>query len=238
MSGKHYNRALRVHNLMLESLERLFFRASENQMNCIEELNDDSCKAIEELSETPNADNLNNTVSNQMYCDFKESVRNGSLAKTAMFWMNYMNIVWLVLTYIRATKQNDFELHLSSLYELCPLFFTYNHHNYTRYIPANMITMLNLPVTHPGAEDLLRRNGFGVSRSNNLSSRNPVDITTKETINCHAKSHGGIIGFSRNHDAYQRWCTTRHSRAKYVEATFNVADMSSNEFVALQIHLR
>ena len=60
-------------------------------MNCIEELSDDSCKAIDELSETPNADNLNNTVSNQelqrlyqMYCDFKESVRTGSLGKTAM----------------------------------------------------------------------------------------------------------------------------------------------------------
>ena len=27
MSGKHYNRALRVHKLMLESLKRLLFRA-------------------------------------------------------------------------------------------------------------------------------------------------------------------------------------------------------------------
>ena len=133
-----------------------------------------------------------------------------------------MDIVWLVLTYIIATKQNDFDLHLSSLYELCPLFFVYSHHNYARYIPAYMITMLNLPVTHPGAGDLLRRNGVSVSRSSNPSSRNPVDIT-------HAKSHGSIIGFSRNYAAYHRWCTTRHSRAKYVEAAFNVAEMSSNE---------
>ena len=89
--------------------------------------------------------------------------------------------------------------------------------------------MLNLPVTHPGAGDLSRRNGFSVSRSSNLSSRNPVDTTIEQTINRHAKSHGGIIGFSRNYAAYHRWCTTRHSRAKYDEATFDVADMSSNE---------
>ena len=146
-----------------------------------------------------------------------------------MFWMNYMDIVWLVLTYIRATKQNDFDLHLSSLYGLCPLFVAYNHHNYARYIPANVITMLNLPVTHPGPEDLLRRNGFNVSRSSNPSSRNPVDITIEQTINRHSKSDRGIIGFSWNYAAYHRWCTTRHSRAKYVETTFNVADMSSNE---------
>ena len=62
MSGKHYNRALRVHKLIVESLERVLFRAFENQMNYIEELSDNSCKAIDELSETPNADNLNNMV--------------------------------------------------------------------------------------------------------------------------------------------------------------------------------
>ena len=49
---------------MLESLERLLFRAFESQMNYIEELSD-SCKATDELSETPNAVNLNNAVSNQ-----------------------------------------------------------------------------------------------------------------------------------------------------------------------------
>ena len=92
-----------------------------------------------------------------------------------------------------------------------------------------MITMPNLPVIHPGAEDFFRRNGFSVSRSSNLSSRNPVNITIEQTINCHAKSHGDIIGFSRNYAAYHCWCITRHSRVKYVKATFNVADMSSNE---------
>ena len=140
-----------------------------------------------------------------------------------------MDIVWLVLTYVRATKQKDFDLHLSSLYELYPLFFACNHYNYVRYIPAYMITMLNLPATHPRAEDLLKRNGFSVSRSSHPSSRNPVYKTIEQTINHHAKPHGGIIGFSRNCAAYHRWCTTPHSRANYVEATYNVADMSSNK---------
>ena len=89
--------------------------------------------------------------------------------------------------------------------------------------------MLNLSETHPGAEDLLPNNGFSVSRSSVPSSRNPVDITIEQTINRHAKSHGGIIGFSWNYAAYYRWCTTHHSRAKYVEATLSIVDMTSNE---------
>lgn len=68
-----------------------------------------------------------------------------------------------------------------------------------------------------------------VSRSEVPASRNVVDITIEQTINRHAKSSGGIIGFSRNLAAYHRWCVTRHTRASYVEATFELADMTSSE---------
>ena len=201
----------------------------------MEGLNASTRSAIHDLSKTPIAEMFKNVVSledlqqlYQRYCSFKESIRNGSLGKTAVFWINYMDIVWLLLTY-RATKENNYHLHLNTLFELCPLFFAYNHQNYSRYIPAYLITMLNLSETHPGAGDLLRNNGFSVSRSSVPSSRNPVDITIEQTINRHSKSHGGIIGFSRNYETYYRWCTTCHSRAKYVEATLNIADMTSNE---------
>ena len=60
-------------------------------------------------------------------------------------------------------------------------------------------------------------------------SRNAVDITIEQTINRHAKCQGGIIGFSRNYAAYYRWCVTRHYRAKLVEATLSLADMSASD---------
>ena len=49
--------------------------------------------------------------------------------------------------------------------------------------------MLNLEKTHPGAEDLLKNNGFSVNSSDVPSFRNAVDITIEKTINRHAKSH-------------------------------------------------
>ena len=150
----------------------------------MEELNASTRSAIHDLSKAPNAEMFKNVVSledlqqlYQRYCSFKESLRNGSLGKTAVFWINYTDIVWLLLTYIRATKENNYDPHLNTLFELCPLFFAYNHQNYSRYIPAYLITMLSLSETHPGAEDLLQNNGFSVSRSSVPSSRNPVDIT-------------------------------------------------------------
>ena len=92
-----------------------------------------------------------------------------------------------------------------------------------------LIYILNLNPTHPGTEELLRQNGFSVSTSDVPSSRNAVDITTEQTINKHAKSHGGIVGFSRNYAAYFRWCVTRHWRASYVEGAFKMADMVASE---------
>lgn len=89
--------------------------------------------------------------------------------------------------------------------------------------------MLNLDKTHPGAEELLKEKGISVNRSSIPSSRNAVDITIEQTINRHAKSQGGIIGFSRNPSAYYRWCTTRHSRASYLQATLELAEMDTAE---------
>ena len=74
------------------------------------------------------------------------------------------------------------------------------------------MVMLDLDKSHPGAEELLKRNGFSVNRSDVPSSRTTVDITIEQTIKRHAKSHGGSVGFSLNHSAYYRWCRTRHTR--------------------------
>ena len=107
--------------------------------------------------------------------------------------------------------------------------FAYDHTHYSRYVPVYLMTMLNLDSSRPGASQLLRNNGFSVSRSAIPRSRNAVDITIEQTINRHAESQGGVIGFSRNYSAYFRWCTTRHFRAKYVEATLEVTYMLSEE---------
>ena len=83
--------------------------------------------------------------------------------------------------------------------------------------------------THPGAKDQLTNNGFSVNRSDVPSSRNAVDITIEQTINRHAKSHSGIVGFSRNRSAYYRWWRTRHARASYLQATKKIGNIDTLE---------
>jgi len=82
------------------------------------------------------------------------------------------------------------------------------------------VTQLTAVISaHPEARDLLLRYGISVSRSCVPGCRNAVDLTIEQTINRSAKTPGGVIGISRNRNAYYRWCLTRHRRATYLEAT-------------------
>lgn len=231
MSGKHYNRAMRVHKIMMEALQRQLIKVFMT-MNPDKNPDAEGMKAIENLAENPSYSNLTSVNDNlsceTFYSDYQTfliEVREGTLGKTAQFWIGYMDKVSLILRFQRATKENNFDLHLACLEDMIPLFFACDHHNYARYLVVHILTLLNLQRTHPGAEELLRNNGFSVCRSQVPSSRNSVDITIEQTINRYAKCTGGIVGYSRNFWAYARWCITRHERAKYVELSFERASM-------------
>ncbi|KAK3765219.1 hypothetical protein RRG08_051843 [Elysia crispata] len=104
-----------------------------------------------------------------------------------------------------------------------------DHHNYARYASAYLVSLINLPHSHPGADDLLKNWGFSVSRSQVPASRTAVDLSIEQTVNRQAKSKGGIIVFSRNMPAYNRWCITRHTRAAYLNATLELVDMDKGD---------
>lgn len=155
MSGKHYNRSLRVHKAVLEALEQLLFNAFQQHRH-IGSLLD---KAKEELKDAAHSGNVSCTSPlrelAECYFQFKQEVRNGKLGKTAQYWMVYMDAVWKALNCLLATKTNDFDLHIICLEQMCPLFFSMDHPNYARYLPAYIILLLNLKDSHPGEEELL-----------------------------------------------------------------------------------
>ncbi|GFO45655.1 hypothetical protein PoB_007216000 [Plakobranchus ocellatus] len=109
-----------------------------------------------------------------------------------------MDAVWRVLNSLTATKRNDFDLHITCLEQMCPLFFCMDYHNYDRYLTRYIILLLNLNDSHPGAEELIKVKGFSVSRSPASGARNAVDLTIEQTIKRQAKCKGRIVGFSQN----------------------------------------
>ena len=242
LSGKHYERAMHCHKILLESLERILldkFLEQENEDVIFSSLPEGTRDKINTLIYSQTKYTMDDLMSDERfityirkYTEFKKSVRDGVLGKTAQFWMSYMDHIWLVLSLIRAVKTNDFNLYAECLHLMADIFFSFDGQNYARYLTYFSVFVANLDETHPGGSEILKRGAISVARSFIPGNRCAVDKTMEETFMKHVKSRSGaggsgtgISGIAGNYDAYQRWVRTTHERSKYVEATLNMADM-------------
>ena len=92
MSGKHFNRALRVHNVTLEALESLLIEKFEQSLPQDEQFLQEAYELLLTLSKKPSHDTLQNMKENEACCSFygrhkgfKQSLRDSHLGKTAQF---------------------------------------------------------------------------------------------------------------------------------------------------------
>lgn len=68
---------------------------------------------------------------------------------TFSFWSTYIDMVLLLLLFIRATRTSNWQLHLSVLRSMIPWFFATDRINYSRYGPCYWLEMSLLERTHP-----------------------------------------------------------------------------------------
>ena len=122
MTGKHFNRALRVHKLVLEALVRLLLVRFEEVHPRDASLSKEAFKLLMDLIENPGIDTaskIKHSEEFRTYFDkfnaFKSEALNGIHGKTAQVWTKYMTIIETILILIRATKENDLDLHIAAL---------------------------------------------------------------------------------------------------------------------------
>lgn len=64
-------------------------------------------------------------------------------------WSSYLEMVLLLLTFIRVTREPDWELHVAVLWLMMAWYFAYGRTNYARYLPVYWLEMISLPTTRP-----------------------------------------------------------------------------------------
>ena len=246
MSGKHYDRALNCHKVMMESLERLLLQAyleSQNADDLFSSLSDESSKQLHNLMENPSHVTLDAVLTEDSislivkgYEEFRQSVATGHLGKTAQLWLSYMEHVHLMLSLLEAVKTNNFFLYAECINRMTPLFFSFDGQNYARYLSYFSVFLANIDSTHPGAASLIKRGAISVARSFIPGNRCAVDKTMEETFMRHAKSRAGagtsaagVSGVLTNYNAYQRWVRSAHARSLYVDATLDMARMVDSQ---------
>ena len=220
-------------------LER--YLESTGKTSVFEALPQTSLDTLNELLNNPSETNLKNATKDSdveecvnSYLDYKEEVRNGALGKTAVYWLGYMDDVWIALHLHESVKRNDFYLYAICIHLMPCIFFGFDGQNYARYLTMFSIMLANIDVTHPGALEMLKQGAFSVARSFIPGCRTDVDKTMEETFMKQAKSHSGaagagVTGITRNYQAYQRWTRTTHERSKFLSATYSIAGLTHDD---------
>ena len=138
-------------------------------------------------------------------------MENGNLST---FWLSYMDMVEIFLGLIRASRDGDWVLHLTSVLAMIPWCFDLN---YARYLPYYYAQMSQLHTTHPDVYAEFIQGGLSVQLgSNNPFGRIPVDQTIEKTVNKDTQTPVGTKGFSLKPGAVSRHCLTAEHRAVYL----------------------
>ena len=176
-----------------------------------------TCSSIQELYQTPELEELR-----VKYKEFGQ----WSSSTMSSYWRSYIEMACLLLCFIRSIRQGDWNLHLACIRDMLPWMFAYDRTNYSRYLSCYWCDMMSLEDTHPSAHEAFKAGDLVVQRSSSAFSQVAVDQTIEQTTNRDTKSKGGIVGFSLNKGAVQRWLLTLHEWAAITQACREMARIS------------
>lgn len=236
LDGRKYNRAIRVHKLVYESLMRIAWCEFLNKYDgCITEILNDALEAIKDFSENITNETLKDIMNNSacsqlidLFNQYLDYLRHDN-GKLSSFWMSYIDMVDIVLGLLRGSREGDWLLHLASVRAMIPWCFAYDRLNYARYLPFYYEQMIHLEVEHPEVYLYFMAGGFSVQLGPfNPFGRIPVDQTIEETVNRDTQTPGGTKGFSLKEGALHRYYLNAEYRSQYLRQLREMIGLSGS----------
>jgi hypothetical protein len=132
MSGSNYNRAIRAHKILFEALSVLQLQEFLQQLPLTKQENyANLLRNIYELYTTEQR--VISQKLSQLQSEFAEYTRSKSESyPTYSLWNSYLDMVQILLSFTRATRESNWDLHLATLRQMLPWFFAYDRYNYAR----------------------------------------------------------------------------------------------------------
>ena len=139
-------------------------------------------------------------------------------SKVFLFWEDYVNMVLVLLQFIKAERTGNWKLHLTATAAMVPHFFAMDRINYARWLPVYLSNMNMLETSHPEVYKEFINGNHSVSHSKEPFAQVWTDMALEQSINLDSKSKGGIMDMSTKEDAVDRWFLTIHDRAAMTQA--------------------
>lgn len=243
LQGKSWNRAVRAHKLTMEASWRLLLQKfsawqTSNGRQSYAQLCDFAAPIAEIFLERSATDYYSQLDQNKLdnfmqhihefRDEFEVFLEEHSQNSTFTFWKMYIDLVQILLNFVRAEREGNWELHLEAFQQMLPLMAAYDHTNYTRWGIVYLADMKNLQQTAPAVYNEFTSGNFGVKRTEGAFNQLPTDQAL-EHINKLCKIAGGLVGITRNRPALDRWMLTCNDLAQIVDEISSHARRSKNK---------
>ena len=125
-------------------------------------------------------------------------------AKSATFyyWDLVMQMEVILLIFVRAHREGNFEMYLEALEHFIPFFFALDHTHYSRWASVHLKNMRTLPEAIK--YEFITNKNWVIRKTNSRFSCLPID-QCHEQNNKDLKGAGGVIGLTANPKAMERW---------------------------------
>ena len=80
---------------------------------------------------------------------FEEQIEDNCLGPMAKFWESFLNMVQILLDYIKSTRNGNWDLYISSMERMLPWFHAYDRVNYAQHFRYCWAALNNLAETSP-----------------------------------------------------------------------------------------
>jgi len=145
------------------------------------------------------------------------------------FWNSYVEMIKVLLGFIRAERTGDWQAHLSFTAAMTPYFYAMDRPNYSKWIPIYLTDMHKLQDTHPRVYAEFMNGNHPVSRSTQPCSQIWTDMALEQSVNLDSKKQKGIVGITQKSEALERWFLTSHQRAAITTTTKDMCALHGSE---------
>ena len=157
---------------------------------CIKELKDvfESLLAGTVTTSTVYADEQLNTVCQQI----KQKKDDLKQYPTAALWIQYMEMIEILRTFITAERTGNWELSLYSLQQMLPYFAAAGHNLYLKSVYVYLQMMFRLQDTNPTVYEAFRSGLHIIRRSDRFWGGLPPDLVIEQVLMRSVKTTGGM----------------------------------------------
>ena len=161
MLGKSYNRTVRTHKLTFEALMGVMWPLLQQWADDHDRVltNSDTMQSVTSMCEALQCRRYNTEYLAACFNNLVINLNTSNVLKlftefdldlplTSEYWRQYMSMVSILLEFVIAEREGNWDLHLSAFEAMFPWFSAYNHTNYTHWGAVYLADMKLLPDTH------------------------------------------------------------------------------------------